>query len=181
MESLRDLPASDLQSAGERRAALGRTVHEGLPTPRPILPKWFLPPEFAKADMLHRLGTFHVDQAVSIPIPPLHRLEHFRKQTRSNSWTHVGITPDGNPASTSPRGFSLGRRERPNAVELFAQAFWSFTRPYHVPQDFERCRSPRIPTLKPSSTWDLIQRIEFHSARGGGYISVVEKPLRPGR
>lgn len=131
--------------------------------------------------MFHRLGTFYVDQTVSVTIPPLYRLEHFRKQSRSNSRTNVGIPPHGNPASAPPRGFPPGHCEYTDPIELFAQAFWFFTRPYHISQDFERRRSSRISPFKPSSAGGLVQRVEFHSTRGDGYIPVAEEPLRPGR
>ena len=60
------------QPASKRRAALGWTVNEDLSASRPILPERFLPPELTEADVLHRLGTFHVDQIVLVPIPPIY-------------------------------------------------------------------------------------------------------------
>jgi len=60
------------QPASERRTTLGWTVNEDLSASRPILPERFLPPELTEADVLHRLGTLHVDQIVLVPVPPLY-------------------------------------------------------------------------------------------------------------
>lgn len=181
MESLREVSTSHLQPTSERGAALGWIINEGLSAPRFILPQRFLSPEFAEVDVLHRLGTLRVDQTVLVPVPPLYRLEHLREQLRSNSWTHVGVPADGDPTSTPPGRFPFGRCQRANAVELFAQAFYSSTRAHHVSQDFRRCNESYIPAFEPPSARDLISGVKLCVIWGNGNIPLVEVPLRSGR
>lgn len=117
--------------------------------------------------MLHRLGTFRMDQTVLLPATPLYRLEHLRKQPRSNNGARVtGIAIDANFASTPSGRFPPGRSERASGCESFARAFRSSTRVYRVPQDLRRRSDPYIPAVEPSDTRGLVQRIKLCATWG---------------